>query len=414
MRWCLEGGNMYHIAEIIGNDRAPSHVAEVSFHPSGSYFAATYENIDEVRIFDSRTRKLLQVLENPESQIYNPHGVLFTEKYLLISNAHDFSKPGTINVYRNGSTITKPIQIFQSPFSHLREPHSLALRDGRLVVTYAENVAPSGAIVSYGFNEETGKITCVLDKTESWFSEYGDPKGLCFSADGTKIFVTFRSNKQFSAVKKLIRAIASDGGLPVPTRLMNFSNKAIRKLKNKFWQSSRAFNNSLREIGSESSVELEKPNPQYVTPTKNGLAIFSINAEGKIGRRPGQVIVRKDFCRLENIDVFGGTCVVTDTVNHLLLLYDLTQDQNFTYPFHTVHFGNATPHAAKFSPDGRLLVISSLGRKVVNQELDFFDWASPREDKIFVLERSKLAPTHGAGVRVGSKADMCSAQVDVR
>ena len=124
-----------------------------------------------------------------------------------------------------------------------------------------------------------------------------------------------------------------------------------------------------------------------MTPTKNGIATFSINAEGKIARRPEQVIVRKDFCRLENVDVFDGTGAVTDTVNHLLLLYDLTQDQNFTSPFHTVNFGNATPHAAKFSPDGRLLVISSLGRKVINQELGFDDWESPREDKIFVFER---------------------------
>ena len=373
---------MYHIAEIIGNDRAPSHVAEVSFHPSGSYFAATYEDINEVRIFDSRTRKLLQVLENPESQIDRPHGVLFTEKYLLISNAYDFSKPGTINVYQNDSTIKKPIQIFQTPFSHLHEPHSLALRDGRLVATYAENVAQSGAIVSYAFNEETGKITCLLDKTESWFSTYGDPKGICFNADGTKIFVTFRADKQLSVVKKLFRALASDRGLPVLTRLMKFS----RKLKNKI----RAFNYSLREVHSETSVELEKPNPQYVTPTKNGIATFSINAEGKIARRPEHLIVRNDFCRLENVDVFDGIGAVTDTINHLLLLYDLTQDQNFTSPFHTVNFGKATPHAAKFSPDGRLLVISSLGRKVVNQELGFtvVDWESPREDKIFVLERS--------------------------
>jgi hypothetical protein len=127
-------------------------------------------DINEVRIFVSRTRKLLQVLENPEAQIDRPHGVLFTEKYLLISNAYDFSKPGTINVYRNDSTIKKPIQIFQTPFSHLREPHSLALRDGRLVATYAENhPVPSGAIVSYAFNEETGNITGPLDKTESWF-----------------------------------------------------------------------------------------------------------------------------------------------------------------------------------------------------------------------------------------------------
>jgi len=329
---------------------------------------------------------LLQVLENPASQLHRPHGVLFTDKYLLISNAFDFSKPGTINVYRSDSTIKKPIQIFESPFSHLREPHSLALRDGRLVATYAENVAPSGAIVSYAFNEETGKITGQLDKTESWFSKYGDPKGICFNADGTKIFVTFRSTKQFSVVKKLFRALTSDRE-PVLTRLIRL-----------ILRSGRAFNNSLREVHSETSVALEKanrdasekPNPDYVTPTKNGIAVFSINAQGKIARRPEHVIVRKDFCRLENVDVFDGTCAITDTVNHVLLLYDLTQDQNFTSPSHTVNFGKATPHAAKFSPDGRLLVISSLGRKVVNQELWFraVDWESPREDKIFVFERA--------------------------
>jgi WD40 repeat protein len=379
---------VYQIAEIIGNDRAPSHVAEVSFHPSGSYFGATYEDLNEVRIFDSRTRKLLQVLENPESQIDTPHGVLFTEKYLLISNVHDCNKPGTINVYRNARTITKPIQIFQSPFRHLRQPHSLAVRDGRLVVTYSENVAPSGAIVSYGFNEETGKITGPLDKTESWFSEYGDPKGICFSADGTKIFVTFESDKQFSLLNRIFRSFAADKDLPVPAQLMNFSDRAIRKLKNKILQGGRAFHYSLREVRSETSVELEEPNPQYVTSTKNGLATFSINAEGKIARRPEQVIVRKHFCRLENIDVFDSTCVVTDVANHCVLLYDLTQDPKFTSPFHIANLGNATPHGAKFSPDGGLLVISSLGRKVVNQEIQFVDWESPREDKIVVFERA--------------------------
>jgi WD40 repeat protein len=382
---------MYHVAGIIANDGAPSHVSEVSFHPSGSYFAATYEHINEVRIFDSRTRKLLQVLENPESQLDTPHGVLFTEKYLLVSNAHDFSRPGTINVYRNGSAELKPIQMFQSPFSHLREPHSLAVRNGILVATYGDNVAPSGAIVSYGFNEETGKITKPLDKTESWFSEYGDPKGICFNAEGTKIFVTFESDKQLSVVAKIFRSFTSDKDLPVSARLMKFSYKAIGKLRKIILQRGRVFYkfyNTSRKTRGETSVELEEPNPRYVTPTKNGLATFSINAEGKIARRPEQVTLRKDFCRLENIDIFDSTCVVTDVANHSLLLYDMIQDPKFTNPVHTANFGNATPHGAKFSPDGGLLVISSLGRKVVNQEVQFVDWESPREDKIFVLKRA--------------------------
>jgi DNA-binding beta-propeller fold protein YncE len=379
---------MYRIAEIIENNGAHSYVNEVSFHPSGSYFAATYEHINEVRIFDSRTRKLLQTLENPESQFDCPHGVLFTEKYLLISNTHSLKRPGTINVYRNGGTITKPIQIFQSPFNHLREPHSLAIRDSRLVVAYCENIAPSGAIVSYGFNEEMGKITGPLDKTESWFSGYGDPKGICFNADGTKIFVTFESDKQSSIVGKIFQSFASDKDLPVSAQLMKFSYKATNKLRKTISQRGQAFNDALRKVRSATSVELEEPNLQSMTPTKNGIATFSINAEGKIARRPEQVIVYKDYCRLENIDVFDGTCVVTDLVNQSLYLYDLTQDPKLTNPIQTVNLGNATPHGAKFSPDGRLLITSSLGCKVVNQEPQFFDWESPREDKIVVFERA--------------------------
>jgi DNA-binding beta-propeller fold protein YncE len=352
---------MYRVAEIIENDRAPSHVAEVSFDPSGAYFAVTYEHTNEVRIFDARTRRVLQVLENPQSKLDCPHGVLFTEKYLLVSNANNTSKPGTINVYRKSDAIKQPIQIFHTPFSHLREPHSLALRHGRLVVTYAENVAPSGALVSYAFNEETGRITGPLDKTESWFSRYGDPKGLCFNADGSKLFVTFKSDKRLRGIKHLywaiVRDLARDRDLPLSTRLMKFG----RYIKN-----------------------------TILTPTKNGIATFSIDADGKIARRPEHVILRKHFCRMENLDVFGDTCAVTDTVNSQLLLYDLARDQNLASPCHIENFGKAAPHAATFSPDGSLLVISSLGRKLINQEFgegaDF--WESPREDKIFVLERS--------------------------
>ena len=255
---------MYRIAEIIENDGAPSMVGEVSFHPSGSYFAATYESINEVRIYDSRTRKLLQVLRNPESQFDSPHGVLFTKKYLLVSNAHNLKKPGTINVYRNGETITKPIQFFQSPFDHLREPHTLAMRDGRLVITYCENLAPSGAIVSYGFNEETGKITGPLDKTESWFSEYGDCKGICFNADGTKILVTFESNKQLSILGKVSYHLHQTKSLPVSDKLMKLSYKAINKLRTKIFQKGQSFNKTLM------STDTRRGNPIFPKGSRYG------------------------------------------------------------------------------------------------------------------------------------------------
>jgi hypothetical protein len=88
---------MYRIAEIIENDGPTSMINDVSFHPSGSYFAATHQNLNEVRIHDSRTRKLLQVLRNPESQFDCPHGVLFTEKYLLVANTHNLETPDRPN-----------------------------------------------------------------------------------------------------------------------------------------------------------------------------------------------------------------------------------------------------------------------------------------------------------------------------
>ena len=184
---------VYRLTEVIQNDGAPCLIPDVAFHPSGAYFAVTYQDVNEVRIYESRARKLLHVLRNPESQLDEPHGVFYSENYLVVTNRHRLKKPSAINVYRNDGSIKKPIQIFQTPFDHLREAHSLALRDGRLVATYCENVGWAGAIVCYGFNQRTGRITNPLDKVETWFSEYGHAKGICFNEDGTKLLVTFES-----------------------------------------------------------------------------------------------------------------------------------------------------------------------------------------------------------------------------
>jgi WD40 repeat protein len=375
---------MYRIAEILPNDGALSMVNEVSFHPSGSYFAATYETINEVRIYDSCTRKLLRVLRNPESQLDGPHGVVFTDKYLLVANVHNRTRPGTINVYRNGGTPTRPIQTFQSPFNHLHEPHSLAIRNGILVITYCENLEPSGAIVSYGFNEETGQIIGVLDKTEAWFSKYGDSKGICFNADGTKILVTFESDTYLSAIGRICSLFSSDKGMPTLHKLSKYSSKAVDKILRK----SQSFASTLIKMSTSVSAETEKPNSRISTPTKNGIAVFSITPQGKIARSPQHVVEQKKKCRLEGLDIFDTTCAITDLINQSLLLHDLRQDPNFRNPVQTVNLGNAAPHGVKFSPDGRWLIVSCLGLKIVNQEPQFFDWEAPREDKIIVFQRA--------------------------
>ena len=72
---------MYRIAEIIENDGPSSMVNEVSFHPSGSYFAATYENINEVRIYDSRTRKIVAGIKESRS-----HSLIVHTEYCSLKN----------------------------------------------------------------------------------------------------------------------------------------------------------------------------------------------------------------------------------------------------------------------------------------------------------------------------------------
>jgi hypothetical protein len=250
------------------------------------------------------------------------------------------------------------------------------MRDGKLVVTYCENLAPSGAIVSYGFNAKTGKITGALDKTESWFSEYGDSKGICFNADGTKILVTFESNKPLTSIGKLFRK----------------SIKSIRKLRKRIIEKILLFGQSLKIVQSRKSTELRtasnRDKIKIKKPTKNGIAIFSISPDGKIARTPDRIIMRENFCTLENINIFDDICVVTDVINHSFFIYDLTQDVELQKPVQTVNLGKVAPHGAKFSPDGRLLVISCLGLRIINQEIQFFDWESPREDKIIIFERA--------------------------
>jgi hypothetical protein len=370
---------MYHIAEVIENEGAPSRVAEVSFHPSGAYFAVTYGTINEVRVHDSRTRKLLQVLRNPEAQLDGPHGVLFTEKYLVVANAHNQERPSTINVYRNDRSANGPIQVFQTPFDHLREAHSLAMRDGRLVATYCGHTVSTGAIVSYGFNEETGEITGAVDKTESWFSEYGDPKGICFNGEGTKILVSFESRRELSIYDRLII---------LPFRVANSLKErgAVQTVRIGIDKITRKVTGK-HSIAERKDIEKNSPTKRKSNPT-NGIAIFPISAEGKIGRSPERVILREERCRLENIDIVDDSCLITDTVNHAVLLYDLVQDPELENPVQTIDLGKALPHGAKFSPDGRLLIVTSFGVKVVNKEILFGHWNSGREDKVFVFERA--------------------------
>ena len=81
--------------------------------------------------------------------------------------------------------------------------------------------------------------------------------------------------------------------LPVSDKLMKSSYKAINKLRTKIFQKGQSFNKTLMRDRSKKSVELEKPNPQDRMQTKNGIATFTINAEGEIARSPERILVQK-------------------------------------------------------------------------------------------------------------------------
>jgi hypothetical protein len=377
---------MYRITEVIENDGAPSLIPDAAFHPSGAYFAVVYQDVNEVRIYESQTRKLLHVLRNPESQLDEPHGILYTENYLVVANRHGLKRPSAINVYRNGGSDKNPIQIFQTPFDYLREAHSLALRDGRLVVTYCENVGRAGAIVCYGFNQKTGRITHPLDKIETWFSEYGDAKGICFNEDGTKLLVTFQSDwvPSPSIYEKILFSFEHDKVISLSNKLLKLSHRSIKNIRRKM---ASHINIGMRNSNSN-LLEFEKSNPSEIKPNKNGIAVFSVNAEGKIDCNPEQTIVRKNFCRLENIDIFDGICAIPDTVHQAIHLYDMMQDPKLKYPFQTIDLGRTLPHGVRFSPDGRLLIIATFGKEVAKNRIQWQSWLSPREDKFFVCERA--------------------------
>ena len=94
---------MYRITEVIENDGAPCLIPDVAFHPSGAYFAVTYQDLNEVRIYESRDRKLLHVLRNPESQLDEPHGVFYSENYLVVTNRHRLRNIRKLGVYWRGA-----------------------------------------------------------------------------------------------------------------------------------------------------------------------------------------------------------------------------------------------------------------------------------------------------------------------
>ncbi len=147
---------MFTLSNRIPTDGAPSFINEVCFDPAGETFAASYEHLNEVRLYDARNLSLVRVFRNPAATLNRAHGLALTHRHLIVANKG--TSPCQFSVFRLDDPSGTPVQTYTTPFAHLAEGHSIALNAGRLVVTYCEGRGKKGAIVSYDFDDENGRI----------------------------------------------------------------------------------------------------------------------------------------------------------------------------------------------------------------------------------------------------------------
>jgi hypothetical protein len=329
---------MFAVSNQIPNDGPPCFVTEVCFNPDGKIFAATYEQKNEVRIFDAQTSSLLRVFANPAADLDKPHAVLLTEKHLIVASKGAYPSP--FRIFRLDDDSGTPVHTYTTPYKHLAEAHSMARSGRRLVVTYCEGEEKQGSVVCYDFDEESGQILRALDISERWFRRYGDVKGVCFDETGEKVYLTYQSD------------------------IWNFRPENSRERRKN------ALSLGLTGLTS-----------------RNGVAVFGIDKKGRFTRRPLWNKVFDEFCRLENIHICGHQAVVTDAVTGRVLVYDLRRERPFEAAAQVIADPLVFPHGVKFSPDGTQMVVTDNGLEVVNNDVRWNSWVSPRSDRLVVFKR---------------------------
>ena len=176
-------GAMFTLSKFIPNEGVPSFTNEVCFHPDGKTFGASYEQKDEVRIFDAGDLSLIRVFRNPAAALNQPHGLLLTQKHVIVANKG--ASPCDFRIFRLDDDSSAPSSAYTTPFPHLAEGHSMALSGRRLVVTYCEGRGKKGAIVSYDYDDDNGRIIGPTDIQERWFRRFGRrPYGQCCRQTG--------------------------------------------------------------------------------------------------------------------------------------------------------------------------------------------------------------------------------------
>lgn len=353
---------MFDPVKTIINKGDQSLVPEICFHPSGKFFAATYQHNQCVVLFDAQRLEQVRVFDSETAGFDQPHGVLLTENHLLVSNSHNFQRPSVLLVFRLDSDSSEPVCRFETPLEALREAHSLAYDSGRLVATYCERPSRRGMLVSYAFDDETGTVSGPVDFRETVFHDLGDTKGVSFLDHGHKVIVSFNSAKVTSRLNKSQNLLRGAG--------LEFAKQGFQGVMRKI----------VRRLQKIQSKQEAKP------VLKNGMAVFAIDADGRFSEQPDQLLIREQFCRLENVFCQGKLCVLVDTINQRVMIYDMLADPQLSQPLETLNVEQALPHGAKLSPDGKLLVISCFSLEVWNQEIQWNKWRLPRQDNLLIYQ----------------------------
>tara|TARA_B100001540_G_scaffold315905_1_gene344356 strand:+ start:4439 stop:5506 length:1068 start_codon:yes stop_codon:yes gene_type:complete len=343
--------------EIVATARR-SQVPDVAWSPDGNLLAASYTDLDEVALLDARSGEVQRRYCNPQARFDAPHGVLLTERHLIVSNKlNPADRPAVFTVYDLQDPGLAPVTRFTTPRQDFCEAHSMALRDERLVCTYAGR--GTSALACYRFDRASGRLSGPLAVVQDWFRGYGQPKGVAFSDDGCTLAVTFATTRAARTTlahkwQRYTWVLRQKSGLK---RLRAALRKRLRRA-------------------------LAPPPPNGVT---NGVALFDIDSGGQIAATPRQIVLQPDYCRLENIHIVGQTCAVTDTINQRVMLFGFDGELS-TQPTQVISERLSFPHDACLSPNGRCLLVSNNGLRIVNNVPHWHEFTDQRGDKVCVFE----------------------------
>ena len=343
----------YSLIHEITNSASLSHVPEVDFHPSGDFFVVSYRDNNRLNVYDTKTYSLIRSYQNPSACLSYPHAVNVTQNHIIISNKHNAvpNQPASINVYSIHSKSSKPVFTMTTPMPHLSEAHSMATHNNKLLVTYCgEN---SSAVVTYEFDDDIGKITKPLSILEDWFIHNGEPKGISFNEDHTKVFIS---------VTKVERP---------PQKVL------LKKIKNFLTEISACLSGTRRNF--------------------SGIAVFDIDQEGVLSEQPISQTRDHDLLssreentvptvsRIENIKIAKHQCVMSDSINNKVYIHPIVNNSELNInTTQTLSDAMQLPHGVAFSPDSKLLVVTNYGLKTEQGRVLWTQFTQPRSDSILI------------------------------